>query len=138
MKGIVSKSKRLLEGSLENKTIAVLGLSFKPDTDDMRDAPSIVVINSLIRAGAMIKAYDPVAMENAGKILKGITFSKDSYQAVEDADLLIILTEWSEFRQLPLLEIKKLMKKPNIVDGRNIYDPKKVREMGFAYLGIGR
>jgi len=138
MKGIVSKSKRLLEGSLENKTIAVLGLSFKPDTDDMRDAPSIVVINSLIRAGAMIKAYDPVAMENAGKILKGITFSKDCYQAVEDADLLIILTEWNEFRQLPLLEIKKLMRKLNIVDGRNIYDPKKVREMGFSYLGVGR
>ncbi len=138
MGGIVSKSKRLLGGSLENKTIAVLGLSFKPDTDDMRDAPSIVVINSLIRAGAKIKAYDPVAMENAGKILKGITFSKDCYQAVEDADLLIIMTEWNEFRQLPLLEIKKLMRKPNIVDGRNIYDPKKVKEMGFAYLGVGR
>src|SRR3989344_4346470 len=138
MKGIVGKSKRLLQGNLENKTIAVLGLSFKPDTDDMRDAPSIEIIGGLKKGGAKIKAYDPVAMENAGKILKGITFSKDSYQAVEDADLLIILTEWSEFRQLPLLEIKKLMKKPNIVDGRNIYDPKKVREMGFAYLGIGR
>lgn len=138
VKGIVGKSKQLLGESLENKTIAVLGLSFKPDTDDMRDAPSIVIINSLIRAGAKIKACDPVAMKNAGKILKGITFSKDSYQAVEDADLLIILTEWNEFRQLDLLEIKKLMKKPNIVDGRNIYDPKKVREMGFAYIGVGR
>lgn len=138
IRGIVSKSKRLLGGSLENKTIAVLGLSFKPNTDDMRDAPSIVVINSLIRAGAKIKAYDPVAMENAGKILKGIIFSKDCYQAVEDADLLIILTEWNEFRQLSLLEIKKLMRKPNIIDGRNIYDPRKVREMGFTYLGVGR
>ncbi|MEK7502747.1 MAG: UDP-glucose/GDP-mannose dehydrogenase family protein [Patescibacteria group bacterium] len=138
IKGIVSKSKRLLGGSLENKTIAVLGLSFKPNTDDMRDAPSIVVINSLIRAGAKIKAYDPVAMENAGKILKGIIFSKDCYSAVEDADLLIILTEWNEFRQLSLLEIKKLMRKPNIIDGRNIYDPKKAGEMGFAYLGVGR
>jgi len=138
MKGIVSKSKLLLEGSLENKTIAVLGLSFKPDTDDMRDAPSVAIINSLIRAGAKIKAYDPQALENAGKMLKGITFSKDCYQAVEDADLLIILTEWNEFKQLDLLEIKKLMRKPNIVDGRNIYDPKKAREMGFIYLGVGR
>lgn len=138
MKGIVSKSKQLLGEILENKTIAVLGLSFKPDTDDMRDAPSIVVINSLIRAGARIKAYDPVAIENAGKILKGVSFSKDCYQAVENADLLIIMTEWNEFRQLDLLEIKKLMRKPNIVDGRNIYDPKKAREAGFAYLGIGR
>jgi len=138
MKEIVSKSKRLLGGSLENKAIAVLGLSFKPDTDDMRDAPSIVVINSLIRAEAKIKAYDPVAIKNAEKILKGITFSKDCYQAVEDADLLIIMTEWNEFRQLDLFKIKKLMRKPNIVDGRNIYDPKKAREMGFAYLGVGR
>lgn len=138
MKGIVSKSKRLLGGSLENKTIAVLGLSFKPNTDDMRDAPSIEIIGGLRKGGARVKAYDPVAMENAGKILKGITFSKDCYQAVEDADLLIILTEWNEFRQLDLLEIKKLMRKPNIVDGRNIYDPKKTREMGFAYVGVGR
>lgn len=138
VKEIVSKSKRLLKGSLKNKTIAVLGLSFKPDTDDMRDAPSIVVINSLIRAGCKIKAYDPVAMKNAGKILRGITFSRDCYQAVEGADLLIILTEWNEFRQLDLLEIKRLMRKPSIVDGRNIYDPKKVKEMGFSYLGVGR
>ena len=138
VKEIVSKSKRLLKGGLKNKTIAVLGLSFKPDTDDMRDAPSIVVINSLIRAGCKIKAYDPVAMKNAGKILRGITFSRDCYQAVEGADLLIILTEWNEFRQLDLLEIKRLMRKPSIVDGRNIYDPKKVKEMGFSYLGVGR
>ena len=138
VKEIVSKSKRLLGGSLKNKTIAVLGLSFKPDTDDMRDAPSIVVINSLIRAGARIKAYDPVAMKNAGKILRGITFSRDCYQAVEGADLLIILTEWNEFRQLDLFKIKKLMGKPSIVDGRNIYDPKKVKEIGFTYLGVGR
>ena len=115
-----------------------MGLSFKPDTDDMRDAPSVAIINSLIRAGAKIKAYDPQALENAGKMLKGITFSKDCYQAVEDADLLIILTEWNEFKQLDLLEIKKLMRKPNIVDGRNIYDPKKVKDMGFAYVGVGR
>ena len=138
VKEIVSKSKRLLKGGLKNKTIAVLGLSFKPDTDDMRDAPSIVVINSLIRAGARIKAYDPVAMKNAGKILRGITFSRDCYQAVEGADLLIILTEWNEFRQLDLFKIKKLMGKPSIVDGRNIYDPKKVKEIGFTYLGVGR
>ena len=138
MKGIVSKSKRLLKGSLKNKTIAVLGLSFKPNTDDMRDAPSIEIIDDLRKGGAKIKVYDPVAMQKAGKMLKGIVFSKDCYQAVEDADLLIILTEWSGFRQLDLLKIKKLMRKPNIVDGRNIYDPKKAREMGFIYLGVGR
>lgn len=137
-KRIVEKSKKLLGGNLKGKTIAVLGLSFKPNTDDMRDAPSIEIIGGLKKGGAKIKAYDPIAMENAEKILKGITFSKDCYQAVEDADLLIILTEWNEFRQLDLLEIKKLMRKPSIVDGRNIYDPQKVREMGFSYLGVGR
>ena len=138
MKEIVSKSKRLLKGSLDNKTIAVLGLSFKPNTDDMRDAPSIEIIGGLKKGGAKIKVYDPVAMENAKKILKGITFSKDCYQVVEDADLLIVLTEWNEFRQLDLKKIKKLMRKPNIVDGRNIYDPKETRKLGFVYLGVGR
>jgi len=137
-KRIVEKSKKLLGGNLKGKTIAVLGLSFKPNTDDMRDAPSIEIIGGLKKGGAKIKAYDPIAMENAEKILKGITFSKDCYQAVEDADLLIILTEWNEFRQVDLKKIKKLMRKPNIVDGRNIYDPQKTIELGFNYLSVGR
>src|SRR3990167_7175982 len=138
MKGIVSKSKRLLEGSLENKTIAVLGLSFKPDTDDMRDAPSIVVINSLIEMGAKIKAYDPIAMSNAKKILRNVNFQSDSYSVAKDCDVLVIMTEWNEFRQLDLGRIKKCMKKPVLLDGRNIYDPQKLRGMGFTYIGVGR
>lgn len=136
--GIVEKAKRLLGGKIKGKTIGILGLSFKPDTDDMRDAPSIVVINTLQLEGAKIKAYDPIAMDNAKKILKNVEFCQDSYSVAKDCDLLIVMTEWNEFRQLNLLKIKNSMAKPVLLDGRNIYDPQKLREMGFAYTGVGR
>lgn len=135
---IIEKSKKLLKGSFKNKTIAVLGLSFKPDTDDMRDAPSVFVIRKLQQAGARIKVYDPIAMENAKKILTGVTFSKDAYDAASDADLLIVITEWNEFMQLDLQKIKKTMQQSIILDGRNIYDPEKVKHLGFTYQGVGR
>ncbi|GIW61428.1 MAG: UDP-glucose 6-dehydrogenase [Patescibacteria group bacterium] len=135
----VIKAKKLL-GDLKGKTIAILGLSFKPDTDDMRDAPSIVIINHLLESGAVIRAYDPIAMENAKQLLDNskITFTTDAYHAVTGADLLIVVTEWNEFRQLDLSRVKKLMKQPNIIDGRNIYLPEIARSLGFNYLGVGR
>lgn len=135
---IVEKAKTLLGGRLQKKTIGILGLSFKPDTDDMRDAPSITIINLLQKAGVKIKAYDPIAMKNAKKILKKTVFCDNAYEATKDSDLLIIVTEWNEFRQLDLSKIKKLMKRPIILDGRNIYNSQKVKELGFVYLGVGR
>ncbi len=135
---IIEKVKNLLGGKVKEKTIGILGLSFKPDTDDMRDAPSIIVINNLLGEGAKIKAYDPIAMNNAKKILKNIDFQSDSYAVAKDCDILIVMTEWNEFRQLDLEKIKKYMKKPVLLDGRNIYDPQKIREIGFIYSGVGR
>ncbi len=139
---IVLKARKILNSdNLKDQTIAVLGLSLKPDTDDMRDAPSITIINELLRLGAKIKTYDPIAMGNAKKIFakeKNIEFSQDSYKAVNNADLLIILTEWNEFQQLDLKKVKNLMKKPNIIDGRNIYHPRVVKDFGFTHIGVGR
>lgn len=135
---ISQKAKRLLDGDVKNKTIGILGLSFKPDTDDMRAAPSVSIINSLQNSGALIKAYDPVAMENAKKILSDVNFCGNPYDVAKDADLLVIVTEWNEFRQIDLERIKKIMKNPCILDGRNIYDPKEMTKLGFTYQGVGR
>ncbi len=138
MMGIVEKAKKLLKRSLKNKTIGILGLSFKPNTDDMRDASSILVINKLQKEGAHIKAYDPVAVDNARKIFKNVSFYKDPYSVAKDADLIIIMTEWNEFKELDLQKIERLMKKPLLLDGRNIYDPKTLQDLGFTYMGVGR
>jgi len=138
---IVKKAHTLLGEDLTGKTIGVLGLSFKPDTDDMRDAPSLTIVNKLITKGAIVNAFDPIAQETAkvkfGK-KKGLTFVSDAYATAKDADLLIVLTEWNEFRELDLKKVKSLMNKHNIIDGRNIYDPEKTRKLGFTYLGVGR
>lgn len=138
MREIVHKTKKLLNGDLKNKTVGILGLSFKPNTDDMRDASAIIIINTLQKSGAAIKAYDPVAIENAKKILKKVYFCSNPYEVAEETDILIIMTEWNEFRQLDLSKIKRIMKKPIILDGRNIYDPQKVKRAGFVYQGVGR
>ena len=135
---IVDKAKKLLGGDLKNKTVGILGLSFKPNTDDMRDAPSIFIIRKLEESGARIKAYDPVAMGNSKKIFKKVEFHPDSYSVAKDCDILIVMTEWNEFRQLDLLKIKNSMKSPIMLDGRNIYDPYTLGEMGFVYAGVGR
>ena len=124
--------------TLEGKTFGVLGLAFKPNTDDLREAKSIKVINSLLEKKAKIKAYDPVAMENAKKIIPNVTYCKNAYEAAEKADGLIIITEWNEFKFLNLDKVKKLMKNPIIFDGRNIYDPNKLKRLGFRYISIGR
>jgi len=135
---IVIKAKKLLNEEVKNKTIGVLGLAFKPDTDDMRDAPSIGIINALKDKGAKIKAYDPIAVSNAKTIFKGIDYCDNVYDTAKNADLLIVVTEWNEFRQLNLEKIKKLMKTPVILDGRNIYSPEEVKNLGFTYQGVGR
>ncbi len=137
MEDIVSKVKKQT-GNVKGKTIGVLGLSFKPDTDDMRDAPSITVIKKLTGLGAKVQAFDPIAMDNAKKIIKGITLTKNAIDAAKDADCLVVMTEWNEFRQLDLKKIKDVMKSPVIIDGRNVYDPKNARELGFSYVGVGQ
>ena len=134
---IVRKVKRIL-GDIRDKKIAVLGLSFKPNTDDMRDAPSIDIIALLQKEGAVISAFDPQAMENAKKIFQNVTFCKDIYDAVRDTDALVLITDWNEFKEVELKKIKKLMRSPNIIDSRNIFDPKTARSLGFEYLGVGR
>lgn len=136
----VAKTKTML-GDLKGKTIGVLGLAFKPDTDDMRDAPSLVIIPELLSAGATIRAFDPIAQDNAKKLLKeheGIIFAKDAYDAVKGSDLLMVLTEWNEFKEMDLAKVKGLMKDKYILDGRNIYDPATVKALGFDYKGVGR
>lgn len=128
-----------LIGVPKDKIIAALGLSFKANTDDIRESPALKVIQKLLAMGAKIKVYDPSAMPNTKKVLNGkISYEKGSYEAVTGAEALLILTEWNEFKELDLAKIHKLMAKPIIVDGRNIYDPKKVKQLGFTYQGIGR
>jgi len=125
-------------GDLKGKTLAILGLSFKPNTDDIRDAPSVPIIKALLREGAKIRAYDPVSMEEAEKILPEIKYCKDPYNTLKGADALIIMTEWNQFRNLELDKIKALLNSPIFFDLRNIYDPQKMREKGFQYYSVGR
>ncbi|KKR80977.1 MAG: Nucleotide sugar dehydrogenase [Candidatus Daviesbacteria bacterium GW2011_GWA1_41_61] len=126
-------------GNLKGKQLAVLGISFKPNTDDIREAPSIKIIHSLLEKGAEIKAYDPVSVNNARRVLpKEVIFDHDPYTALTDCQALLLITEWNEFKELDLEKVKRLMKKPVIIDGRNIYDPAKVKQLGFIYQGIGR
>ncbi|MDR2920972.1 MAG: UDP-glucose/GDP-mannose dehydrogenase family protein [Tannerella sp.] len=126
--------------NLKGKNIAIWGLSFKPNTDDMREAPSLVVIDKLIEAGATVNVYDPVAMDEAKKLYLGdkVNYSKSLYGAIVDADALLLMTEWSEFRMLDFPRLKKEMKERVIVDGRNIYDPKEMEKNGFIYYSIGQ
>jgi len=137
-KKFVEKIEVLLKGNIKGKKIAVLGLAFKPNTDDMREAPSIKIINALLKKGAKISAFDPIAISNAKKLLPKIEYGIDAYETVRDAEILLLITEWNEFRELNLLKIKKLMKQPILLDGRNIYDPQKIRKLGFIYKGVGR
>jgi len=136
-KNLIRKVKAAL-GNIKNKKVSILGLAFKPDTDDMRGAPSLEIINMLITEGAKICAYDPVAMKNAAALIKNIKFAKNAYEAVKGSDALVIVTEWREFRALDLPKVKKLMRRVNIIDGRNIFEPKKMKKLGFNYWSIGR
>jgi UDPglucose 6-dehydrogenase len=128
-----------LGSSLRGKTVAVLGLTFKPNTDDMRDAPSIPLITALHDMGAKVRAYDPVGMEQAKKVLPELTYCEDEYDCASGADALVICTEWEQFRALDLDRIKEAMgPKPAVVDLRNIYPPGDLTQRGFVYESIGR
>ena len=135
---IVVKRIEEMLGKLQGKTIGLLGLAFKPNTDDMREAPSIDIAQKLIAAGAKVRAYDPVAVENARALLPAVTMFNDPYAMAKDSDAIIVITEWNEFKQLDLERIRTIMKTPVLFDGRNIYDPVETRSLGFTYRGVGR
>lgn len=136
-KSMISKIANAL-GNVHGKRIGILGLSFKPGTDDMREAASIAIINGLKDMGARIKAFDPVAMKEARKIFDDIEYCEDVYEASRESDALVILTEWNEFRYLDLAKIKELLRSPIIVDTRNIYEPDRMKRLGFKYTCVGR
>ncbi len=136
-RGFVAKVQKAL-WVVKGKTIAVLGLAFKPNTDDMRYAPAVDIIEALEAEGAAIRAFDPQAMREAKHLLPHVTLCKDPYEAARGADCLAIATEWNEFKELDFKRIKKLLRQPLIVDGRNIYDPAVMRKLGFRYVGVGR
>jgi nucleotide sugar dehydrogenase len=125
-------------GILKGKTIAVLGLAFKQNTDDVRESPALEVIKILLEKGSVIKCFDPMAMENTKKIFPELIYCSNEYEAVRDSDALVILTEWNQFRNLDLIKIKKLLKSPILFDMRNLYEPLQVKEIGIKYFGIGR
>jgi len=134
---VIHKLRELL-GKLDEKVIGVLGLAFKPNTDDMREAPSVEIIHLLQSEGANVQVYDPVAMVNAEHYLHDVALCQDAYQVAQGADALVIVTEWNEFKHLSLSKLRAAMRQPIIVDGRNIYDPEEMRELGFVYRGMGR
>jgi UDPglucose 6-dehydrogenase len=135
---MVEKIRSALDGELRGRTVALLGLSFKPETDDMRDAPSIEIVQGLVAAGAHVRAYDPVAMPNASKLLPELTLCKDAYEACEGADAMVLVTEWNQFRMLDLDRVRRLLRQPVLVDLRNVYKPEPMRAAGFRYVSVGR
>ncbi len=140
-KWIVDKIKRYFAGDIAQKIFAVWGLAFKPDTDDMREASSQVIVQELLNAGAFVQAYDPIAIENAKNVLPqsgALTFANDKMSALHDADALVIITEWNEFKLADLEQVKKQLKNPLIFDGRNMFNPKTILNLGFEYFGMGR
>ncbi len=134
---VLSKLRELL-GSVRGKTIALLGLAFKPNTDDVREAASLEIIRLLQSEGARVRAYDPVAMETARGALKDVSFCNDAYSTAEGADALVLVTEWNEFKQLDMARLAASLKQKILIDGRNIYEPEQMRQLGFQYRGIGR
>ena len=133
----ISKLREVL-GNLRGKTIAIWGLAFKPNTDDVREAASLDIIHILQNEGAKVRAYDPVAMESARRVAKDVTFCDDAYCTVEDADALVLVTEWNEFKQVDMERVAQSMKQKIIIDGRNVYDREKMQALGFQYRGLGR
>lgn len=138
-KTAVQHVKEMVGGAVQGKTIGLFGLAFKPNTDDMRYAPSIDIAEALVKEGAVVKAYDPVAMDVARPLLPAeVEMVQDPYQLAQGCDAMMIITEWNEFKQLDLERIKSLLNAPVVYDGRNIYDPRVMKEMGFAYRSVGR
>jgi UDPglucose 6-dehydrogenase len=134
---VIDKLRDTLDG-LNQKVVGLLGLAFKPNTDDLREAPSLDIAKVLLAAGAQVRGYDPAAMENMQKLLPDMEYCKDAYEVATGADAIVVVTEWNEFRHLDLARIKASMRKPVLIDGRNIYVPATMRELGFTYRGIGR
>jgi UDPglucose 6-dehydrogenase len=137
-KAMAGKVVAAMGGSVKGRTIAVLGLAFKPNTDDMRDAPSLDIIPALQAAGARIRAFDPESMHEARKMLSDVEFAEGPYRCLEGADAMVILTEWDQFRALDLDRVKAALKSPVVVDLRNVYKPSEMRDMGFSYHSVGR
>ncbi|MCY3833508.1 MAG: UDP-glucose/GDP-mannose dehydrogenase family protein [Chloroflexi bacterium] len=135
---ITQKAREMLGGNVNGKTLAILGLAFKQNTDDIRESPSITVARSLLNQGADVKVYDPVAMANARAELPDLQPCDNPYSAAEDAEAMLVLTPWNEFKQLDMKRIRHLMKRPIIIDGRNMYSPDEMRLLGFEYRGVGR
>ena len=134
---VVFKLRKAL-GRLDEKVIGVLGLSFKPNTDDMRDAPALEIIHLLQNEGAVIRAYDPQAMETGQQMVKRVILCKNPYEVAEGADALVLATEWNEFKQLDFERIRGLMRQPILLDGRNAWNQDQLRQLGFNYMGVGR
>jgi UDPglucose 6-dehydrogenase len=134
---MIPKIEKLL-GDLNGKRVGILGLSFKPETDDMRESPAIDIVKTLVERGAHVKAFDPVAMDEARHCLPNIEYAEDEYDAIDGADILVIITEWNQFRALDMEKVRSLLNEPKIADLRNIYEPADMREMGFQYIGVGR
>jgi UDPglucose 6-dehydrogenase len=134
---VIDKLRECLE-VLQDQVIGLFGLAFKPNTDDLREAPSIDIAKVLLAAGAVVRAYDPAAMEHARSILPDIEYMDGAYEVAAGADAVVVITEWNEFRVLDLGRVRKSMRKPVVIDGRNIYDPAAMRGLGFTYRGIGR
>lgn len=135
---LFQKISNRFQGDLLGKTFAIWGLSFKPNTDDMREAPSLVIINHILNAGGFVKAYDPVAMSETRNVLgDSITYCENEYEALEDADALLVVTEWTDFRSPDFDKIRKLLKRPIVFDGRNIFETKEMNSLGFEHYGIG-
>lgn len=136
---MVRKIREMLGGSETGKTIAVLGLTFKPETDDMRDAPSLTILPALLEKGAQIRAHDPKGMEEARRVLpEGVVYTASAYEAAEGADCVVLMTEWNQYRALDLERLRGLMRQPVFIDLRNVYEPEMVRRFGFRYTGVGR
>ncbi|MEL6308150.1 MAG: UDP-glucose/GDP-mannose dehydrogenase family protein [Chloroflexota bacterium] len=137
-KQIALKVREMLNEQLDGAVVGILGLAFKPNTDDIRDAPALTIARMLINQGATVRGYDPVAMENVSEEMPEIELMDNAYEVIDGADALLVLTEWNEFKQLDMERVKSLLNKPNLIDGRNIYKPTVMTEMGFNYRGVGR
>jgi UDPglucose 6-dehydrogenase len=137
-RAMARKVSNAFAGVLRGKTVAVLGLTFKPNTDDMRDAPAIALITALQDMGGKVRVYDPIGMDQAKQVLTNVTYSQGPYDCVEDADAAVIVTEWEQFRALDLKQVRDLMACPVMVDLRNVYNPEEMKRHGFAYCSVGR
>jgi len=133
---VIDKLKSVI--NIGGATIAIWGLSFKPKTDDIREAPALTVIKKLQNLGATVHVFDPVAMDNARNVLRHAVFFEDPYETIKDCNALVVVTEWDEFRNLDMRAVKSLLKEPVVIDGRNIYNPQEMKKIGITYLGIGR